>query len=427
MNEPGTPFLRRTHQVVLGAAAVSLLSGVAWAIFAEDLDLVFSNRADGYSVSAIGHGAFLELLDERGFTVHRSRFRSERRVGPGGLLILAEPPPSADDAEPVDLARMVVEARNALLVLPRRVPSAGDEADPRRHLRGAEELEEEAVGRVLRAVDPFAHVVRVERAETDGTAAPVEWTENTFGLEPDLPRPQLVQSENLIGLIECDDGILVGELRGWLPERIDDEIDRVLVLSDPDLLANHGLDRGENAALALALVESAAGARGRVVVDEVAHGFRYVPSPWRELFRRPLVFATLHGLALALLLIRAALVRVGRPRPAPPGRPEGKQALLDNAAVLLDSIGASSHALRRYLDATLARIAARLHAPAGLPRGARAGFIAGRLRDAQAAARLRDLDVRVREARLGRRRDVRAHLELARRIHRFRREILDGA
>jgi hypothetical protein len=173
---------------------------------------------------------------------------------------------------------------------------------------------------------------------------------------PDLDDPQLVASTSLVPLIWTAEGVLAGE-------RITGRR-RLIVVSDPDLLATHGLGRGRNADLALALLERLDPAGGRaVVVDETLHGHELQPSLARELLRWPLALATLQG-ALALgLLAWAALVRFGRPRQAATGLAPGKAFLVENTAELLQQGGHVARAVASYWRAAKEQIARTLHPP----------------------------------------------------------------
>src|SRR5262249_19925555 len=137
-----------------------------------------------------------------------------------------------------------------------------------------------------------------------------------------------------------------------------------LVLSDPDILSNHGLGEGDNARLALEVLEHARESWRSVVVDETLHGFERIPSLWGELFAFPLLPAGVQGAVALLLLVWSGLGRFGRPGAGPAGLAPGKGVLIENTALLLRSAGHSAYSLGRYFDATLAEVARALHAPA---------------------------------------------------------------
>jgi hypothetical protein len=218
--------------------------------------------------------------------------------------------------------------------------------------------------------------------------------------------------------------VLVGEVRRGKGH--------VVVLADPDVAANCGLAQGENAALSLALIDALRGEGGTVVFDETLHGFERTPSVWRELGRPPLKQGSGHLALLFAAAVLAGAVRFGTPRPVRGGWREGKQALLDNTAELMELVGHAPSAVGRYLDATLDRLTEALHAPLALERSARLGWLATRLtpahRDELAALSGALAEPAGGGAAATSRRSKRAALqELAVRIHRFREEVLHGA
>ncbi len=167
-------------------------------------------------------------------------------------------------------------------------------------------------------------------------------------------------------IIETDDG---GVLLGKLRDR------QIWILADPDLIANHGIIAGDNAALVLALIDrmrSVDNTTGNadddrtVIFDETLHGNKAAPSPWHELVEMPLVLATLAGLLAACVLLWSAMGRFGAPVPARLGLEPGKGFLIANTAALIGLGGHSTHALSRYLATTVQDVAHRSHAPADL-------------------------------------------------------------
>src|SRR6185436_16030104 len=111
---------------------------------------------------------------------------------------------------------------------------------------------------------------------------------------------------------------------------------------------NHGLARGDNAAIALAAIEAERPVGGVVVVDETLHGHVAAPSLWRELFDFPLSLATLSVLLALAFLLWAAMGRFGKPRPDTRPLGAGKRYLIDNTAELTRHGGHAAHALERY-------------------------------------------------------------------------------
>ena len=184
---------------------------------------------------------------------------------------------------------------------------------------------------------------------------PPSWQTDGLDIVPTLDRPQLVQSTALSPVVATDQGILVGALAR--------EGQTVWVLSDPDILSNHGLGRGDNADLAVAVVEALRPSDSAVVFDETIHGFGQNASLWRLIFQFPYLIATLQVAAAVIALVWATAGRFGSPVPAERPLQAGKETLLNNMASLLQFGGHGSVILRRYLDATLRDVVRRLRAP----------------------------------------------------------------
>ena len=134
------------------------------------------------------------------------------------------------------------------------------------------------------------------------------------------------------------------------------------LITDPDLLNNHGLDEAGNAAHVVALIERLR-AGGPVVFDEVIHGHAREPGLWALLFRYPLVLATMQALLVAFALGLATRGRFGPPAAVPPPIAAGKDFLIAHTATLLRHGGHDAAMLRRYLVSTVTQVRTALHAP----------------------------------------------------------------
>jgi len=402
------PFGRRGARWLGAVAALSLVASAVLAVFADAFE-VPSFAADTFSRSAIGHHAFVELLRALGHTVIVSRSRTAEKAS-GATLVLAEPllgPRAFDDASYVRLEDMLARADKVLLVLPKRV---GFPAKIRPSwLEGAIPVPAGLPQQVLDAAGIHARVVRPLRS--------IPGWRGELGA-PDVAEPQLVVSEELVPLVSTDEGMLVGE-------RMVDGV-HLVVLADPDVLETHGLGRGRNAELAVALIERlGAVSAGAVVVDETLHGHEIQPSIARELLRWPLVLATFQAALALALLAWAALLRFGRPRPAAAALAPGKEFLVANTAELLRHGGHVAPAVAAYWRAAKEQIAHALRPP-----GERSldleRFVA-----ALAAARERGAQLDALERRVAalppRRADEEEALRAALDIHAFREEMVDGA
>jgi hypothetical protein len=394
--------LPRWTKVLIGAGVVSLVGGLALSLLQGELGWIESHRADSFSRSAIGHAAWVELLRSTGRQVIQSRHATETRLEPGDVLVVAEPVANdlevllEDEERAGEIEAALLEAPvPLLLVLPRREVTRAD----RQRAVWVDERPTSSGTRLLQAlgVGQTPDLVRID---------PPEWTINSLGLVPDLRQPQLIQGSDLEPLIAADGGILIGRTRAGPPR---------LVLADPDLIATHGIGRGDNAALSVSLIELLGD--GKVWVDEVAHGHGAAPSAWVELFRPPLLWITLHALVGTLLLGWGAAIRFGSPRPPQPAFASGKAALLDNVGELMEAGGHAGRSARRYVEDSLAGLAASLHAPRGLAGGALHAWLSDRLRDPALREQLENLrgDARSRLERD----DAARALTLARDAHAF--------
>jgi len=188
------------------------------------------------------------------------------------------------------------------------------------------------------------------------------WTPNTIGFDPTLPENvQLIQSGEITPLVGTSDGMLLGEIE--LSDR------KIWVLSDPDVLSNHGIVNGDNAAFMLAVVDSLRvwnnpSPDAVLIFDGTVHGFQpWQASPFSLLFRFPFVVVTILSCIAAALLVLAGMSRFGAPASVKPPLDFGKANLIGNSARLLDYAGHHPEVLARYIGMTLRYAANALRAP----------------------------------------------------------------
>jgi len=395
---------------LVAAAVVSLATAAGLGIYADDLAEPESVAADGYSRSAIGHAAFVALLRQLGFKAELSRSRTAEKTSEA-VLVVAEPVIAAGETEDDRAMELARDASRMLVVLPKRW-GAADRSHPRwLGFGGTGELA--AAQRVLDRLVIEGTVVRPTRSiESGDWAGPLP--------APTLDAPQLIRSDALTPLVSCADGILAGEV-------VDEDDEwHVVVLADPDIIATHGLGRGDNAVLAVRLLERLGAPGLPVIIDETLHGHEVRPSLARELFRFPLVLATAQTLVVGVLLVWAALVRFGRPRAEAPPLGAGTAFLVDRSAALLRQGGHLGAAVQSYFRAARDEIAARLRPPGEAAEQADrwlARVAAARGRSEQLAA---VTALVVAQSDDGRAAGAQA-LRAAREIHSFREEMTDGA
>jgi len=365
-----------------------------------------------FSRSAIGHAGIADVLAQLAIPVVKSRSSSLEKLSPGSVLVIAEP---RRNGQSEDAIRTLLKASTILLVLPKWVGQPSEQKTG--WLREVDERPVLDAQWTLGLVAPRGEVVREEGA--------VQWTTNALHITPALDLPaQLVRGDRLRPIIGAKQGMLVGE--------ISDRNRKIWVLADPDVIANHGLAHEGNAALALALIKALRSGDGSVVFDETVHGFVVRPtSPFLLLFRFPFVVATMQGLLAIALLLWATLGRFGAPQTAPPALSAGREGLLANMAKLVEFTGHQDVVVKRYVQETVRDVATALHAPrelmgAGLTG---TGLVAWLQRVGLArgvAIDCEDVLHRAAEAGTGGRRNPAALVRLARDIHQWKGEIVDG-
>ncbi len=398
------PYSAKTVYWLLAVGVLSFAGAAYFMVYSESD--VGAAKANAFSYSAIGHKAVVETLREVEIPVLVSRVGSAAKAGDSSLLVVAEPRLENWYEETLDAAPF---AATILLVLP-KWDGFKDEARPH-WLRLAGMVPRKYVESVLRSVDRGGAVLRV--------AGPLDWTTGSLGAEPTIAYPQLLDSDALEPVIWSDQGILLGVL-------VHDG-QTIWILSDPDILSNHGLGQGDNAVLTLRLFDMLRPAGGAVIFDEAVHGYWQPPNLWRALLELPFVVPVFLALATVLIVAWAATARFGSPLPARPPFISGKTTLIENTASLLRFGGFGSAILKRYADATLRDVADRLNAPRKLEGAALIAWVdrVGTRRGAQ--RKFKDLYDRASERGGHARRDGPRLARLARRLYQWKREVIDGS
>ena len=397
MNEPAL-FSRRWLLVFGAVGCVSL--GVA-AVLALDAPAPpdAAPPPGVTSRAANGHAAFLGFARALDIPVRMgpSRPRDDEVV-----WVLE---PDLDPERPGTMSRLAehtLEAKTVVVVLPKWTGD-GDPSKPG-WLRSARLLTSREVAAGLTALHLKGSVVRRE--------GKVRIESRHGGGSAELETAQLVSSEDLTPIVSSPEGILVGEH--------DEDEQRLVVISDPDLLSNAGLLHGDNAQVVARLLEDLGADEDGLAIDETLQA-RQARSILAGLFRFPSVLAVLQLLVLLGLAVWAATPRFGTPLNETDAGPHGSAALIESAVTLQTLVGSPVVAVRALFEAARREVLERLHTPAGM--------------DARAADALIDARRRGRNlpSSAGLRAEVqaattpRAALAAARRIQRWRERMLDGA
>jgi len=300
-----------------------------------------------YSRSAIGYAALAELIHQVGIPVVKARSGDADSNRAGKLLILAEPTPStAEDQGRYGFGN----ADRVLVILPKWYGYRSSS-----HLgwiSDAALLPGGFADQTIRKAGATGRMARVSRPES--------WTADVLGVAPQLGSlVQVIQDTKLRPIVAAGGQVLVGEQA--------DRNRRIWILSDPDILSNHGLFRGRNAEFAINLINALRPARGEVVFDESVRGYR-APSnnPLTLMLQFPFIMVTIQVLAASALLLWATMPRFGLAEPAPAVLDAGKQSLIRNAAVLLRYSGHPEIIVASYVRSTVRGVARQLRSPPGL-------------------------------------------------------------
>lgn len=387
----------------------------AVAVFAVALYLMAHGDSDASdsvgpiveSRSALGFAGIADVLEQLGTPVIHTRYRSRDRLGDGGVLVIAE---ARLDPRSLTAAGKLLNAKAVLVILPKWV---GAESDDHRGWIGKAELAPTYV--VQMALDLVDTEAEFERGPGND-----RWDHNTIGPRPVVATPmQFIKSDKLRPVVARGKQILVGEL-----ER---KGQRIFVLSDPDVISNHGLENPANAAFAVALIGKLRTGDGPVVFDEALNSAAgNGPNIMNHLLQPPLLPGTLLAIVAAILLLWATMPRFGAADPPAPALESGKRGLIDNIASLIGFSGRRPLVVARFVEATIQDVARQLHAPRGLAGDELTAWLdrVGRARGVTA-----DCAPSVEQANelaMAKRADPAVLVSLAQTISRWKQEIIDG-
>lgn len=400
-------FSRRTLFWLVAVGVVAFLGSMALLAFGSNISEGARVGGLPFARSALGHRVFVKSLQRLGIPVVVSSYGSVKKVG-SGVLFVGEPRASSWNAAKV---LRLMRARHVILVLP-KWRGKPDRKRPR-WTKSVSLLARSKVEKILRLVDPRARLVRPGKT--------VFWSASRYAGGPSIVQPQLIRSPALRPIITSDGGLLVGQLANARTT--------IWIVSDPDIFANHGIGKGENAKIAIGLIRSLRAAGGPVVIDSAVHGAAGKPSLWGALLELPFVIASLAGILALVFVLWAGTARFGAPRPNIPLLEAGKLTLIDNATRLLRYGGHQREILDRYRRALVAAVTARLHAPAH--GSADSGDLVrwfdrvGRARGTRHA--YREIIGEIEALTAGKGASERKLLAAATRLYRWKGEMLDGA
>jgi hypothetical protein len=397
----------RTIVLFVAIGMLSFFGALYFDVIESDAEFSHPAGSNSFSVAATGHMAFVETLRQMDISVSISRYQSSGKAGPQDSLAVIEPFISS---EYKTIVSNLLSGDNVLLVLPKW--TAKPDPTNRQWVVDAKTYTVKILSEFISLYIPDAAVFR--------PFAVGALKVGNVSYEPSIDRPQLLKSNRVEPIIETKGGILFGRYQHqtgkWL-----------YVLSDPDILANHGLGKADNAALAISLIAQTIGDGGRVYVDETAHGFQLVPNLWKLLLSKPYIVATIIGLSVILLILWAALQRFGKALPARDELPPGKEILIENTAALLGLGGHGQDVLENYLDHAKRDVARALHAPTNIIEKQRIEWLDRIAANRNIDLRLENLTNQVDKAQKSGGRNKATQYRIASMIHKWKMEMIHGS
>jgi hypothetical protein len=367
MNSTPNPFSVRTITIMLTVAIISFASVLALSGWAPELRRKDTAGPHPFSTSSLGFQGLVRLLEARGDSVSVSQHSQLLATRTGGLMIITLPPygtlAQLDDPAP---------SGRTLIVLPKwdgqgdpfNIKRQGDTdiltlEDVQRALIGLEQISgmpvpDYSYDAADDDVDAIAATdTQVSRMEVSSSSA------TRFGdtsVWPDLGL-QTITSSTLLPVIAHDGKILLAKT----------PYADTYILTDPDVFHTFGLARYENAALATRIIDYVRGNPAEpIYLDASLHGFELSNNLLKMAFDIPFLGATLIGMASALLLGWAALVRFGSAAREERVIALGKQALADNSAALFTMARREKEIAKGYLSLIRRRAARDVNAPRSL-------------------------------------------------------------
>ena len=293
-----------------------------------------------YSPSAIGFGGFYDLLKRLDMPVVRNKglLIKQPPTKKGTLLLLAPNFSLLTDEEVGEIRRLP----RTLLVPPKW--KGRSVSSLLRWVKDVEPLPMMAVQNDLISIFPKDPI------ELKEVATPTRWTVNTLGHVPTMKGKSIRLLEHhasLRPLVATKDGVLVGEIKR--------EAGHLWIVSDPDIVSNHGLVQGDNALFMVALLEKIRFTDNKdksadIIFDETVHGVRAEgKNVFKELFQPPFLVVTVLVVLSACVWVFSGMIRFGAPLSDGEVTHMGKVKLLENSARLLEVSGHQGAVTKRYI------------------------------------------------------------------------------
>lgn len=339
-----TPFRTRTVLILVAAGFIFALGFLLVSAYGDRIDRQRGNIPSPASRFATGFYGLSKLVELAGGTVTLS---SDPAARPARGTLILTPNAGTTQAEMEAAIGNAAEADAPVLIILPKWLAAPQRGQPRREQRVALLPAE----RIAALLAPLAEA-SVEREKPGPlivrTSLPI----------PDFRPPESLQSlrgDKLFPLLAAPDG---GAVLAEIPGK------HIFILSDPDLLNNHGLSHRANARAALAMLAALdAQAPGTVIFDTMLPYGSGGRNLLQLAFEPPFAGVSIALLIAALLAGIATLVRFGPVRREQRAVPFGKAALIDNIVSLARRARRTREGGGAYADAIRDWAARRLALP----------------------------------------------------------------
>lgn len=333
-----------TMLLVIGVGTVAFIAMLILGAYAPDLRSGHNGGSHALSNAATGFSGLVRLADQTGR--NPVIVRAEPDLDSEDLAVVTPEDPATN----LDKILNARAARATLIVLPKWLTM------PDQSHSGWVRVTMLAPVEVPQGVLAPQYKLKIARAK--GHGEPLRNVDPAAPVGLHFLAPAVVQSISGPGLqpiITAPNGAIVLAKVGRRP---------LYVLSEPDLLNNHGMGSEQQAGSALALLDylNSTGAKS-VLFDVTANGLGRSRSPLKLAFDAPFLAVTLTIFVAMLLAGWQALVRFGPVRLRERAIAFGKTALVDNSAALIRKAGREAHLGARYVDVTRERAIALFRLP----------------------------------------------------------------
>jgi len=333
---------RRTAGIMAAVVIIAFAGLLAMIGFGEDLAPRDRPGATPYSRSATGYQGLVRLLEASGRDVRVTR-RMQTAQSYRRTLLIVTP-------EALGRNSLLQDVRPPLLVILPKWLSRPDEFS--RWKESDMELTDYGVpDDILDALGIDANLVRTETMTVNWRGTP-----RTVSVEEEL---QLVDGDDLVSLVGNSDGTLFARVQGK----------DIWIVSDPDILANHGIDDPANARLALDFL-AAADEGGPLIFDATLNGFEVGANPIKTLLTPPMLGVTLLTIGAVALLFWAAFSTFGPRRREVRDLQLGTMTLVESTAGLFAMTSREGSLANDYLRLSRERLRRALGLPRAMPDGA---------------------------------------------------------